>query len=172
MRAVVLEPLPVEIERLIERRRALGQDMYDEVWVGVYHLVPAPDAGHGTLDHRLARVLGPLAEAAGLVGTGPVNIGVIDDFRVPDQAYHRGEPRGVWLPTAALVVEIQSPHDETWEKFDFYAAHDVDEICVANPQPRSLQWFVRDGDQYVESERSPLLNVSVAEVASRINRPG
>jgi hypothetical protein len=87
MRTVLVGERPREVEELIERRRALGQDLFDEVWEGEYHLVPAPHGRHGQVDYQLARILGPLADQAGLRGSGPCNIGVADDYRVPDQAY-------------------------------------------------------------------------------------
>jgi Uma2 family endonuclease len=51
---------------------------------------------------------------------------------------HRPGAAGTWLPTAALVVEIVSPEDETWEKLPFYAAHDVDEVQIVDPAERKV----------------------------------
>jgi hypothetical protein len=31
--------------------------------------------------------------------------------------------RGVYLPTAAVVIEVVSPDDQTYLKIDFYASH-------------------------------------------------
>jgi hypothetical protein len=33
----VRDPQPTEFEALLERRRQLGQDLFDEVWEGVLH---------------------------------------------------------------------------------------------------------------------------------------
>jgi hypothetical protein len=60
------------------------------------------------------------------------------DFRAPDGGLHRPGAAGTWLPTAALVVEIVSPEDETWEKLPFYAAHDVDEVQIVDPAERKV----------------------------------
>jgi hypothetical protein len=46
VRTVVLGPRPPELEAVLERRRALGQDLYDEVWAGEYHMAPAPSHRH------------------------------------------------------------------------------------------------------------------------------
>ena len=46
MKTLVLGPLPAEIERFVERRKALGQDTYDEVWEGTYHMSPAARGTH------------------------------------------------------------------------------------------------------------------------------
>jgi hypothetical protein len=35
---------------------------------------------------------------------------------VPDGGYHRGVPSVLYVPTAAIVVEVLSPGDETWLK--------------------------------------------------------
>jgi Uma2 family endonuclease len=119
----------------------------------------------------LGELLGPLARAVGLVGTGPFNLGDKDDYRVPDLGYHRGLPANVWVPTAAIVVEVVSPDDETWEKFDFYASHDVDEICVADPVEAQLTWFIRDSMEYRRTASSELLGITLAQLRSQIDWP-
>jgi len=172
MTTVVLGETPPEVQAFLDRRRALGQDRYDEVWEGVYHVAPVAHSWHGYLHNVLAEVLGPYARVAGLVGTGGFNLGDgLHDFRVPDRGFHRGIPSAVWVPTAAIVVEVISPDDETWAKFDFYARHHVDEICTADPVLRQLRWFVLAGSAYEETQRSPLLDVTVAELDGQIEWP-
>ncbi|MDQ1357634.1 MAG: hypothetical protein QOF20_35 [Acidimicrobiaceae bacterium] len=172
MRTVVLGPWPAELQRLIERRHALGIDLFDEVWEGSYHLAPAPNAAHGYMDDVLAVLLHPYAQAAGLVGTGPFNLGRADDYRVPDRGYHRGRPRGTWVPTAAIVVEVVSPDDETYEKFAFYADHGVDEIIVADPSALELTiWRRTSAEGYDEAQMSVLLDVAAADLARAIPWP-
>ena len=172
MRTVVVGPVPEELAALIERRRATGADLYDEVWEGDYHMAPAPHAAHGLLDDELAALLRPLARAAGLVGSGPFNLGDADDYRVPDRALHRTRPTATWVATAALVVEITSPDDETWEKLPFYAARGVDEVVVADPHHRTLAWLALSADgAYERVGRSALLGVDVAEFAEKIDWP-
>jgi hypothetical protein len=167
----VLGPRPPELEAVLERRRALGQDLYDEVWAGEYHMSPAPSAAHALLDHVLAVLLEPLARGAGFVGSGAFNLGQPDDYRVPDRGLHRERPSGVWVPTAAMVVEILSLDDETFEKFGFYAAHRVDEVLVVDPAARRVRGWRLAGKEYVEREASDLLGVTVAELAGRIDWP-
>ena len=79
---MVLGEPPPELASLIERRRALGQDLHDEVWEGIRHLGPAPRPVHGYIDRALAVLLAPAAAAARLVGTGPFNLGTPDNYRV------------------------------------------------------------------------------------------
>jgi len=172
MKTVVLGPRPAELQALIERRQALGIDIFDEVWEGSYHVVPAPNAAHAYLDNVLAVLLHTYAEAAGLVGTGPFNLGGPDDYRVPDRGYHRGRPTGTWLPTAAVVVEIVSPDDETFEKFSFYARHGVDEVLVANPSARNVTLWRRRSDQgYEQVSESALLGVGAAPLTASVTWP-
>ncbi|MGH9130402.1 MAG: Uma2 family endonuclease [Acidimicrobiales bacterium] len=169
MTTVVLGAEPAELEQLIARRRARGQDLFDEVWEGVYHMANAPHFRHGYLDDAITRLLGPYAAGAGLVGTGPFNLGTKDDFRVPDHGYHRSFSDESWLSSAVVVVEVVSPDDETYQKFDFYAAHEVDELIVADPRTQRISCYRRDGDHYLESPRSEALGVSAAELTESID---
>ena len=167
---MVLGEPPPELASLIERRRALGQDLYDEVWEGIRHLGPAPRPVHGYIDRALAVLLAPAAAAARLFGTGPFNLGTPDNYRVPDGGYHRSLPDQVFLPTAAVVVEVVSPDDETYEKFAFYAAHGVDELLIADPASRQVRLWRRTGDDsYAESDASALLNVTAADLTARLD---
>lgn len=178
MRTVVLEPLPTEVAALIERRKALGLDHLDEVWEGVYHMAPAPSKAHAYLDDELAAVLRRYGRPRGLVGSGPFNLGEPDDYRVPDRGLHCARSAGVWEATAAMVVEIVSPGDETFEKFGFYAARGVDEILVADPASRIVRlWQLAMATEagaaaeYEETDASELLNVTAAELTSAIEWP-
>ena len=64
-------------------------------------------------------------------------------------------PNGSGLPTAAMVVEVVSPHDESWLKFDHYAAHGVDEVLIADPADRSLHLFVLVDAEYQPADAQP-----------------
>jgi len=105
----VRDPQPAEFEALLERRRRLGQDLFDEVWEGVLHMNPVPHSQHGRLEWQLAGILAPLAANAGLRALGQFNLGEEGDYRVPDGALVRPDPDAVYLPSAALVLEIISP---------------------------------------------------------------
>jgi Uma2 family endonuclease len=138
---VVVGPPPPELQQLIQRRRSLGLDRFDEVWEGNHHLAPVPGFGHAYIEREVARVLRPFADAAGLIETGPFNLGRASDFRVPDGGYHRSVPAGeaVYVATAAVVVEVVSQDDETHEKLPFYAAHRVEEVIVVEPKSRTVR---------------------------------
>jgi hypothetical protein len=57
MSTLVKDPAPPEFEALLERRRRLGQNRFDEVWDGVLHMIPAPSYEHQRLSQRLAVIL-------------------------------------------------------------------------------------------------------------------
>jgi len=155
----------------LERRRALGQDRDDEVWEGVYHVAPVAPRQHGDLADQLAAALRPRARRAGLWPSGPVNIGVPDDHGIPDRAYHRNRDMGVYLPTAAVVLEIVSPDDETYEKFDFYFARRVEEVLVVDPERKAVEWYRRGADGSIGSGRSELLDLDEATLHAEIDWP-
>ncbi len=173
MATVVLGPRPHELEALIERRRRAGVDRLDEVWQGVLHMVPGPSMEHADVSQQLAELLGPIARAAGLLPRiSEFNLGESkDDFRVPDGGLLRPGAAGLWHPTAAMVVEILSPDDETWQKLPFYAEHQVDEMLIVDPAERKVTWLaLRDGE-YAPVERSGLIELGPAELAEQIDWP-
>ncbi|MHB2000711.1 MAG: Uma2 family endonuclease [Solirubrobacteraceae bacterium] len=172
MRTLVCDPPPAGIEAFLERRKRLGQDRRDEVWEGVLHVVPGPSGEHSELGAQVTSLLRPVATAEGLTVSLEFNLGdSIDDYRVPDAGLHRSRPKGTWLPTAALAIEIVSRGDETWEKLPFYAAHDVEELLILDPEQRAVHWLALSGGAYEPVERSRLIDLSAAELAQRIDWP-
>lgn len=171
MKTVVLGDPPAELEQLITRRRAQGLDTFDEVWEGSYHVAPAARFRHACLDDAIAAVLRPYAQALGLVGSGPFNVGRPEDYRVPDRGLHRRLVDAVYLATAAMVVEILSDDDETYEKLPFYASHGVDEVLIVDPDERRVRIFLLDQDVYAETDRSVLLGVEATMLSAAITWP-
>jgi len=171
MPTLVRDPQPAEFEALLERRRRLGQDLFDEVWEGVLHMNPAPHSQHGRLEWQLAAILAPLAATAGLRALGQFNLGEDGDYRVPDGALVRPGPDAVYLPTAALVLEIVSSGDETWEKLAFYAGHGVEELLIVDPQERTVSWMGLEAGEYRHLKRSRLIELGGGELVQRIDWP-
>jgi hypothetical protein len=156
---------------LIARRRALGLDGFDEIWKGEYHMAPMAHPYHGYLYDQVARLLGPLVARAGFVSTAAFNLGSTDDFGVPDGGLHRSLPRTVYVPTAAAVVEIESPDDETWDKLDFYAEHGVEEVLVVTRSTRSVTWLGLSGRGYSRMAFSNLLGPETTRLATSLDWP-
>jgi Uma2 family endonuclease len=169
---LVLDPQPAELTALIERRRSLGQDLFDAVWEGVLHMNPAPSGAHARLQAQLLAILRPLAADAGLTIMGQFNLGDDErDYRVPDGGLHADWSDQVFYPTAALVVEILSPGDESRQKLPFYAAHGVDEVLIVDPQEHRVEWLGLAGAICEPLERSRLLVFGPAELEQQLDWP-
>jgi Uma2 family endonuclease len=172
MPTLVLGTPPPELEALLERRRQAGADRFDEVWEGVYHMVPGPSFEHARLEAQLLAVLRAPAGAAGLIVTGQFNLGEgEDDFRVPDGGLHRPGAGGTWQPTAALVIEIVSPGDQSWQKLPFYAKHNVDEVLIVDPAERTVTWLALGEVEQRPVQRSGLIELGSTELAEQIDWP-
>ena len=170
---MVKDPPPAGFEELLQRRRELGQDVLDEVWEGVYVMNPAPSEGHADVAQQLAELLGPAARAAGLWPRMSIfNLGEADDYRVPDGGLLRERLNRVRAPTAALVIEIVSPDDDTWNKAPFYAKRGVDELLIVDLQTRRVDWLGLDpGGEYRAIARSRLIELGPAELAEHLDWP-
>jgi Uma2 family endonuclease len=173
MPTFVRDPEPVELQQLRERRERLGLDHYDEVWDGVLHMNPPPTVEHQYLVQQLYDLLGPLARRVGLVPLFQVfAVGEgRDNYRAPDGGLHRTQPRGVWQRTAALVVEVVSPGDDSWKKFEFYAAHDVEEVLILDPEKRSVDWLGLTDGEYKPIKQSGLIELGPSDLAGQIDWP-
>jgi Uma2 family endonuclease len=173
VKTLILDPATAGLEELLQRRRRFGLDRLDEIWEGVYHMVPAPSHKHAAIAQQLAELLGPPARAAGLEPTmHQFNLGDAEaDYRVPDGGLHRPDAAEMWHPTAALALEIVSPNDESWEKLPFYAAHHVDEVLIVDPEQQSVNWLALRGTEYEPIDASGLIELSAAELAARIDWP-
>lgn len=133
-------------QALLADRLWKGADRWDEMWAGELHMVPPPSERHQEVGLALLRALLPQAEERGLIGryeTGLFRPDADKDWRVPDQTYCRPElrsERGIEGP-AALVVEVLSPGDETYEKLDWYADLGVSEVLVVDPASRRVELY-------------------------------
>ncbi len=164
----VTDPPPV-VEDWLAQRHALGQDRFDEVWEGEYHVSPGPSGRHAQIDDELGWLLRPLATRAGLVGATACNIGSPTDFRVPDRAYFRRDGDETWNPTAAIVVEVASPGDASRRKLAFYHRVGVEEVLIVEPERRSVEWFVRGHDGFAPADRSALLGIGDGALAAALD---
>ncbi len=169
---VVKAVVEVSEEELAERTRK-GLDVFDEMWNGVLRMNPPPTTDHQGFGGRLFVVCSPLAERRGLVafyGTGLYRPVIENDWRVPDQIYCSPQlvkHRGVEGP-AELVVEFNSPHDESYQKLGFYGEQGVGEVLITDPITRRFDLFVnRDGQMVlVQPEKS----AHVAALDARLTR--
>ncbi|MFN8518878.1 MAG: Uma2 family endonuclease [Chloroflexota bacterium] len=168
MRTMFVTDPPPEVQDWLERRRALGQDLYDEVWEGDYHVAPAPSRHHARIQAALLRMLWPLAEHAGLEAVGPINIGSPSSYRVPDLACLRGSEDRVWNPTAAIVVEVVSSGDESRRKLAFYHQAGVEEVLIVDPELGTAEWFARGVEGFEPAGGSALLGLTSDDIATLV----
>lgn len=142
-------------EYVLEERRRIGVDVFDEMWDGVLHMVPPPSDNHQRAESELITAFLPLAKARGLVAsveTGLFRPGQTErDYRVPDLVISRPEnpTRHGVEGRAELAVELRSPGDETYKKLGFYAEMGVQEFLVIDPKTCAIEAFVLRGDQLV-----------------------
>jgi hypothetical protein len=169
MKTVVLGDPPPALASLIASRKRQGLDRHDERWQGEYHMSPAASFEHADAVGSLHLLLGPRAREVGLRNVGEFNLGVRRDFRVPDLGFHRGRPTGTWLATAAIVVEVLSPDDETLDKFEFYFDRGVEELLVVDPIERTAQWYARGAIGFEAADASDLLGATNDEVAASLD---
>jgi Uma2 family endonuclease len=170
MTTVILGDLP-EVQMLIEKRRALGLDKRDEVWEGVYYVVPHAGGSHSVFQMRLGRVLEDLVFRQGLTVSGEFNLGESDDFRIPDLGIHEGPTDFLYFSSAVVAIEILSPNDKTFEKFDFYFRRGVREVMVADLKQKSLRVWQSGAGGFVETDYSDVLATPVADVAAAVVWP-
>lgn len=171
VRTVLLGEPPPLLAEWLQRRRVLGQDLYDEVWEGEYHVAPAANSRHGDVEAQLAALLYDRARTRDLWPTGPVNVGGPDDYRVPDQAFFHHRTADVFLPNAAIVVEVVSPADESYAKLTFYFAAGVEEVLMADPEHRQIEWYQRGPERFERANRSVLLDLSDDDLLAEIDWP-
>ena len=140
---------------LLERRRQIGADQWDELWEGVLHVPPAPNADHQSLEGDLevflkmrwarpngCKVLHQINVAPRSSGTKgwPHNYRIPDlvlltpeRFHIDKNAYFEGGPNA--------VVEIRSPGDACEEKLAFYAEIGVDEVWIIDRDTREPEIY-------------------------------
>ncbi len=154
MSMLVLDPNMAQ--DYIRQRRASGNDRWDEVWEGVYVLIPNPNIEHQDIATSLAAIFKVVVDwtDGGRTFQG-VNVSdQADDwthnYRCPDVAVYRSGnpaiPRGAsWQGGPDFAVEISSPPDRAREKLDFYARVGVTELLIVDRDPWALELYRRRG---------------------------
>ncbi len=172
MRVVVEDAAGTGVEELIERRRRYGLDRNDEVWEGEYHMVPGPSGPQADVDAQLVALLWRRCQELGLHYTTATNIGLTaKNYRVPDGAVFEAAPLGTFQSTALMVVEILSPGDATFDKFDFYASRGVQECLVVDPRARSVEVYFLPSGREGRVDFSDVLRMLADALQRAITRP-
>lgn len=116
-------------------------------------------------------MLGPLFRAAGFAPIGAFNLGTESNYRVPDLGALRQLSAQTWVDDAAIVVEVRSPGDESFDKFDHFAEFGVEEVLIVDPVERRVQIFTRPpaSSVFTPTETSALLGVDTPTLGDRID---
>jgi Uma2 family endonuclease len=91
---------------------------------------------------------------------------------VPDIAFFRGEKGVTWHATAAIVVEVVSPGDESRRKFGHYFRSGVEEFLIVDPQTRRVEWYAQGVDAFEAADGSAILGITSAELDQALEWPG
>ena len=152
---------PEVVSTLRAERAADGSDRWDEVWNGVYILMPLPNFEHQVLATRISAALMPFVDDPG-AGTTAAGCNVSDvadpaadwrtNYRCPDVVVYLNdnpaELRGShWFGGPDLAVEIVSPGDRSRQKLAFYAGVGVRELFVLDREPWRLELYRLDGGE-------------------------
>lgn len=175
---------PGRFDRWLRRRQHRKADRPDEVWNGVYVVMPGPNNNHGemVLDFGLAIKLGLQGVLDARVGGGA---NVSDDredwtknYRCPDVTVYLptnpAEDRDThWLGSPDFAVEIVSKGDRSWDKFDFYAKVGIRELLYVERRPWFLELYRREGSAWTlagrsEPETSAKINSTVLPLSFRL----
>ncbi len=154
MKAVMPSLLP-DVQAM---RKKTGADRWDEVWEGVLHMPPMPNRDHQDLEWALETYLrlhsAPSRQAKVY---HQINLAAIDgwakNYRIPDLVLLLPErfaiDRNEYFEGAPdVVVEIQSPGDETCEKLPFYRDLGVPEVWVIQRDSRQPEVHVLKRGRY------------------------
>jgi Uma2 family endonuclease len=139
---------------LLEERHRLGHDRYDEMWEGVVHMNAVPHRDHQVLGSQLFVWLylnwrrAPQREVYPERNIALPN-GWPNDYRIPDLVLTTSErseyDRGTYIEGPPLVcIEIHSPHDEAYEKLEFYARLGVPEVWIIDRDKKDVEVYILD----------------------------
>jgi Uma2 family endonuclease len=159
MSTLVIDPkYDAQMQALIEERRRIGIDRYDEVWEGTYVMAAAPNNEHQYLVMKLAFALEFVLGSADLAHVCPgVNVSDReedweDNYRIPDVAVFLRDTKArncgtFWLGGPDFAIEITSPRDRSHEKLPFYAEVGVREVLIVNRTTWQLELYRRVADE-------------------------
>jgi Uma2 family endonuclease len=146
---------------LIQERKRLGIDRYDEVWEGMYVMPSMPTNAHQKIVADLSDILTEVVKQPGLGEHFPrANVsdrraGWKTNYRVPDLVVVLRNSKAIDCGTHFMggpdfLVEIESPGDDTEEKVPFYSKIGVRELLILHRDKRTLRLLRHDGTDLVE----------------------
>ena len=163
MRAVVLD-LPDHWR--LERENTPGSHR-DEMWDGVLHMAPTPNTMHQDFAGRLyAYLLDGWADPTGGRAFGEMNVAPAgqpdwrQNYRVPDVVLVGPDRLGIdhdshlaGAPT--VVVEVESPGDDTRAKLAFYATLRVPAVWIFARDSKAFEILALTAGTYAATPAGP-----------------
>jgi Uma2 family endonuclease len=150
--------MPVILPAVAAGRKSTGADKWDEMWDGVLHMPPMPNRYHQDLEWELHTYLRQVwASRCGWRVHHGINVASPgnwpNDYRIPDIVllsperfsidrieYFEGGPN--------VAIEIHSPGDEAYEKLEFYAAVNVQEVWIIDRDTRVPEVYLSRDKSY------------------------
>jgi Uma2 family endonuclease len=177
--------IPSAPPELIEERKRTGAHQWDEMWDGVWHLMPLPNREQQDLEGSL---IGYLHTRWARPNRAKVHLQINlaspggwpdKDYRIPDllllwperfsinrNEYFDGAPDA--------VIEIHSPGDEAYEKLPFYAKLGVPEVWIIHRDTKEPEIHLLRRGRY--RRQKPAANGWVISPAMgvelRVGKPG
>lgn len=139
-------------ERLRAEREESGLNRLDEVWEGVYVMMPSADSEHQSLATLLACIFIQIIELPDN-GTVCEQVKVSDreenwaeNFRVPDLSIYLNGGKAqnggwFWFGGPDFIIEILTGNDCTRDKLTFYSQIGVRELLLVERAPWSLELY-------------------------------
>lgn len=158
---------PQMAEQFLAKREESDASRWDEVWEGVIVMPPIPNDDHQDI---VGGVTSALREAVQKRKMGLVRPGVNvsdrhpdwkENFRCPDVVVYLFTNPAVnhnthWTGGPDFLVEVLSPGEKAYAKFDFYATTRVREILLVFRNPWRLELHRLNGDAYEMVARNEL----------------
>ncbi len=139
-------------KRIRAERKASGADRWDEVWDGVYMVMPLPNDEHQEIVSGVVFVFETVIGRPRLGKVRPgVNVSDRDgdwkhNFRGPDVVVFLQGTTAInrdtyWLGGPDFAVEVVSKGDRSRKKLDFYASVNVRELLLVDRFPWNLELY-------------------------------
>lgn len=158
----ILSPIPPDV---LYWHKKSGADRWDEMWEGVLHMGAMPNREHQDLQWAVETFLRlRWAEPRGYKVHHDVNLaspkGWPNNYRIPDLVLLLPERFGIdrneyFEGAPSVVVEIQSPDDESEEKLPFYASLGVPEVWMIHRDTKEPRVLVLRGGLYEKRPAGP-----------------
>lgn len=158
---------PFAAREFVESRAANGADKFDEVWEGRIVVPPLPNVEHQEVVFAFSPALHEVVVVSG-IGVAFTGVNVSDRAEQWEHNY-RGPDVAVFLRTNPAVnhgthfeggpdflVEILSPGEKPYDKFDFYAKVNTREVLIVQRDPWWIELHQLQNGKLVKVGRSEL----------------